>query len=107
MGLVVCHCAQQTHTHLFSLAEELQKSVVFLTHPVFQSVHRLDQPMFLQASDSLMWLQVGLAERHKTLYAGLHGLLLGPIIEVTGNFCWFNTRLLFNSYGCSKLSSQL
>ncbi|KAK0149238.1 hypothetical protein N1851_010235 [Merluccius polli] len=56
MGLVVRH-ADQTHTHLVSLAEELQKSVVFLTHPVFQTVHRLDQLMFLQACDSLMWLQ--------------------------------------------------
>ena len=67
MGPVVTLCAELTHTYLVSLAEELQKYVVFLTHPVFQTVHRLDQPMFLQASDSLMWLQVGLAERHETL----------------------------------------
>ncbi|KAK0139072.1 hypothetical protein N1851_024346 [Merluccius polli] len=57
MGLVVRLCAELTHTHLFSLAEEPQKSVVFLTHPVFQTVHRVDQMMSLQACDSLMWLQ--------------------------------------------------
>ncbi|KAK0132960.1 hypothetical protein N1851_031668 [Merluccius polli] len=57
MGPVVTICAELTHTHLVSLAEQLQELVVFLTHPVFQTVHRLDQQMFLQACDSLMWLQ--------------------------------------------------
>ena len=66
MGPVVPLCAELTHTYLFSLAEELQKYVVFLTHPVFQTVHRLDQPMFLQDCYSLMRLQVGLAVRDKT-----------------------------------------
>ena len=50
MGLVVRLCAGLTYTHLFSLAEELQKLMcVFVTHPVFQAVHRLDQLMALQA----------------------------------------------------------
>ena len=70
MELVVTLCAELTHTHLFSLAEELPKSGVYLTHPVFQTVYRLNQPMFLQtqtqSSDSLMWLQVGLSERCET-----------------------------------------
>ena len=66
MGLVVTVCAELTHTHLVSLAEELQESFVFLTHPVFQAVHRLHQPMFLQACDCLVLLQVGVAVRGKT-----------------------------------------
>ncbi|KAK0155283.1 putative nuclease HARBI1 [Merluccius polli] len=57
MGPVIRLCAGLTHTHLFSLAEEVQQSFVFLTHPVFQTVHRLDQLMSLQNCDSLMWLQ--------------------------------------------------
>ena len=66
MGPVVTVCAELTHTHLVSLAEQLQELVVFLTQPVFQTVHRLDQTMFLQACDSLVWLQVGVAVRDKT-----------------------------------------
>ncbi|KAK0149146.1 hypothetical protein N1851_010331 [Merluccius polli] len=74
MGLVVRHCADQTHTHLVSLAEELQESVVFLTHPVFQTVHRLHQLMFLHACDCLMLLQLdgGLGERHLQVVVGSH-----------------------------------
>ena len=100
-------CTGLTHTHLFSLAEELQKSVVFLTHPLFQTVHRLDQPVSLQDCDSLMRLQVGVAVRGKTHEAGLQGLQLGPGTDVTGNFSWFNTRLLFDSYRFFKLITDL
>ncbi|KAK0146962.1 Retrotransposon-like protein 1 [Merluccius polli] len=78
MGLVVRR-ADLAQTHLVSLAEELKESVVFLTHPVFQTVHRLDQQMFPQACDSLMWLQ------------------LGPSTDITGNFSLCNTKLLFDS----------
>lgn len=74
VSLVARLGAELTDIHLVGLTERLQELLVLLTHPVFQVLHRVNQFVDLQRSNSLVRLQVRLAVRGQTHQAGLEGL---------------------------------
>lgn len=65
-----------TQTRLVVLTEHVPEPLMLLTHPVLQVLHRADQLVDLQHSNSLMRLQVNLTVRGQTHQAGFQGLEL-------------------------------
>lgn len=77
---MICPNAHLTHTYLVSVAEQLQRSLMPLTHPDFW-----DQLMSFQVCDSVMKLQVSFTVRVQT---GLQSLQFAFSADVIVNMLW-------------------